>query len=261
MKEIILILFSLVTIEAIYRFISINSIEKTKTRYLIGFSILAIVYTVYITNFALSIKRCPFGSIGESFLFMSWIIIIISLPLEIKSGKKSLSGILLPIGLVFLLLNYVLPNNTSLIDKYHGVHFPIHVAFILFSYVFYLIVFLLMLIYQKSLKDFKNVRQGFLFQRVPALSIIQNHIITFLGFANIFTPISIYSGHAWAKNENLLNNSLALKTSFISFSWILFTILFFSILKYGVAKKRNYALTILGFIFMILTLMVRKHIS
>jgi ABC-type uncharacterized transport system permease subunit len=217
-----------------------------------------IVSTLYLVWFSINRGHCPFSSTKEALIFIAWFLGVVFFAIDMKSGNRSTGPFVLSFGALLFLLGIFSPAY-SLPERFHGTLFPMHVSFLLFSYVMYIMVFLFVLLYRKSLSDIKNIKTGFLFSRIPPLTALDRQITVFLGFGSLFLPVGLIVGIVWAFQENLFSMFLALKLSTVLVSWIIFTTLFFLRINKKITNRGSFLFSILGFVFTLLTFMLGRH--
>lgn len=253
------IVVSLITL-TIFVLILFKKLKTESTLWRKPFLFQIISFSVYIFYFAINKGRCPFASTGEALLFISWFLSVFFFFLDRKFGDRSISFFVIPIISFLTIISFVLIRITSpLPEHFLGSIFPLHVSFILLSYVFFILSFTILAIQGKVISSLKSQKKGYLYHKLPTFSDLEKHINIFLLTSIILLPIGLSFGFIWALQENINTYLMNVKFLFSILTWCCFLLLFLYKKFASFSYKKNLIFSFMGVVFMLITFLVGNH--
>ncbi len=251
-------LFSLIT-SITFLLIYLGKLNLDSLLWRKSYLLQVLTFTTYIFYFAAVRGRCPFGSPGEALLFVSWFLSVFFYFLDKKMGERSIGFFMIPLITILTIFSFVIMRiSDPLPAKFFGSLFPLHVSFILLSYVFFLLSFSVAFVEWRVFSGLKKRERGFFFHKLPALSDLEKQMKIFLFSAILLLPIGLVFGVIWAVQENISANILNLKLVFTVLTWLFFLGLYI-FKKLGSSYKKSLFLAFLGLVFMLITFLLGNH--
>lgn len=207
----------------------------------------------------------PVSNMFESLAFFIWAVALVYLVVEYFFNLPTLASFLLPIIMVFSIIATIVARGPDAMDpKLKSVWFFLHVVFAFIGYAAFVMAFasaLMYLLQRRQLKSKKSFSS--ILHKLPSLEVLDNlnQKLINMGFP-LFT-ISIAVGIYWAHESNILGPDWNKdpKIVFTGITWLLFAALFHIRLLSVVRGKRVAHLTIVAFIFMLLTFLGSKFLA
>jgi cytochrome c-type biogenesis protein CcsB len=207
----------------------------------------------------------PVSNMFESLSFFIWAVLLVYIIIEYLLKLPSLSSFMLPIMALFSLgAIFAAKEPAALNPELKSGWFYLHVGFAFIGYAAFAVAFataIMYLLQRRRLKAKKSF--GSAFDRLPSLEILDdlNQKLINMGFP-LFT-IAIAIGIYWAHESKLLGPNWPNdpKVLFTGITWLLYAALFHIRLLAVARGKRVAHLTIVAFLFIVLTFIGTKYLA
>ncbi len=144
-------------------------------------------------------RNLPFTSLFESTLFLTWVLILHYLLIELLMDLPVAGAFVMPVNFVFLFGGSVLTRSSRAIDpEVSGVWVGLHVFITFLSYAIFALAFVLSVMYLIQERQLRKKDFSVLFQRLPSLEtmdILALRLVT-VGFPLL--TLGIVAGALWA---------------------------------------------------------------
>ncbi len=229
----------------------------------------AIAAFIFLTVFFLlrwhSVGFMPVTNLFESLSFFIWSVTLTYLLVECFFDLPSLSSFLLPCITVFAVVAMFLAQAPGAMDpKLMSGWFYLHVGFAFVGYATFFIAFatsIMYLLQQKQLKSKKSFNS--VFSRLPSLEVLDrlNQKLINMGFP-LFV-FAIFIGIYWAHVSKILGPNWPddPKVVFTGITCLLYAALFHIRLLSVARGKRVAQLTIIAFVFVVLTFLGTRYLG
>jgi cytochrome c-type biogenesis protein CcsB len=214
---------------------------------------------------AIGIKFLPVSNMFESLSFFIWAVALIYLIVEHVFSLPSLSSFLLPFISVFALAAIFFVRGPDAIDpKLASGWFYLHVIFAFIGYATFAVAFATAIMYLLQRRQLK-LKKSFdsVFNKLPSLEVLDelNQRLINMGFP-LFS-FSILTGIIWSHRSKLLGADWPNdpKIIFTGITWLLYAALFHIRLLSVARGKRVAQLTIVAFVFVVITFLGTKYLG
>ncbi len=224
---------------------------------------------LFLTGFFLlrwrSLGFLPVSNMFESLAFFIWAVALVYLIVEYALPLPTLSSFLLPFITIFAVAAVFVARAPGTIDpNLKSAWFYLHVVFAFVGYATFFVAFataIMYLIQRRQLKEKKSFDS--VFHRLPSLETLDdlNQKLVNMGFP-LFT-IAIGVGIYWAHESKILGPDWPNdpKVVFTGITWLLYAALFHIRLLAVARGKRVAQLTIVAFVFVVLTFLGTRYLA
>jgi ABC-type transport system involved in cytochrome c biogenesis permease subunit len=203
----------------------------------------------------------PFGTVIRGLFFCSWVLAVMFLAMENLLHEISYGAFFMPVNFIvtaFTLsfLNAGVPLPRLLVSYY----FIIHVSLLFTAYACFLFSFLVSLMYLLQHAEIKARRPGAFFTRLPSLEIMDQTIRFMDGMGLSLILLGIITGFLWLDAYNMtLSSNIPVKAGFVLLTFIIYLSEHLLRIGKGWKGQRACLVSILGFLFVLCTLIVGRH--
>ncbi len=210
----------------------------------------------------------PVSNMFESLSFFIWAVLLVYLIIESFFRLPSLASFILPIITVFTMLIAIFAGDPgvpgTVEPQLRSGWFYLHVGFAFIGYATFAVAFataVMYLIQRRQLKTKKSFDS--VFHKLPSLEVLDNlnQKLINMGFP-LFT-IAIAAGIYWAHQSEILGPNWPNdpKVVFTGITWLLYAALFHIRLLALTRGKRVAHLTIVAFVFVVLTFIGTRYLA
>ena len=225
-----------------------------------GFSLL----TVFFLLRWRAVGFLPVSNMFESLSFFIWAVVLTYLIVEYFFNLPTLSSFILPFITLFALVAVFVGHPEGTMDtRLRSGWFYLHVVFAFVGYATFSVAFATAVMYLLQRRQLKS-RKSFnsVFHRLPSLEVLDdlNQRLISMGFP-LFT-FAIAVGVYWAHESKILGPSWPNdpKVVFTGVTWLLYAALFHIRLLAVARGKRVAHLTIIAFVFVVLTFLGTRYL-
>jgi cytochrome c-type biogenesis protein CcsB len=225
-----------------------------------GFSLL----TVFFLLRWRAVGFLPVSNMFESLLFFIWAVVLTYLIVEYFFNLPTLSSFILPFITLFALVAVFVGHPEGTMDtRLRSGWFYLHVVFAFVGYATFSVAFATAVMYLLQRRQLKS-RKSFnsVFHRLPSLEVLDdlNQKLISMGFP-LFT-FAIAVGVYWAHESKILGPNWPNdpKVVFTGITWLLYAALFHIRLLAVARGKRVAHLTIIAFVFVVLTFLGTRYL-
>jgi len=225
-----------------------------------GFSLL----TVFFLLRWRAVGFLPVSNMFESLSFFIWAVVLTYLIVEYFFNLPTLSSFILPFITLFTLVAVFVGHPEGTMDtRLRSGWFYLHVVFAFVGYATFSVAFATAVMYLLQRRQLKS-RKSFnsVFHRLPSLEVLDdlNQKLISMGFP-LFT-VAIAVGVYWAHESKILGPNWPNdpKVVFTGITWLLYAALFHIRLLAVARGKRVAHLTIIAFVFVVLTFLGTRYL-
>jgi cytochrome c-type biogenesis protein CcsB len=240
--------------------------EKFAPRYaniaaIAGFALLSVFFVLR----GISISFLPISNLFESLAFFVWAVMFTYLVVEYLFDLPSLSSFLLPVISLFALAAAVVAHGPDVVDpKLHSGWFFAHVLLAFVGYATFAVAFVTAVMYLLQRRQLK-LKKSFdsVLSRLPSLEILDELNLKLINMGFPLFTFSILTGIVWAHRSKILGPDWPNdpKAIFSGITWLLYAGLFHIRLFSVTRGKRVAQLTIIAFLFVVITFLGTKYLS
>ena len=206
----------------------------------------------------------PVSNMFESLSFFIWAVVLTYLIVEYFFNLPTLSSFILPFITLFALVAVFVAQPSGTMDpRLRSGWFYLHVGFAFVGYATFAVAFATAVMYLLQRRQLKS-RKSFdsVFHRLPSLEVLDdlNQKLINMGFP-LFT-FAIAVGVYWAHESKILGPNWPNdpKVIFTGITWLLYAALFHIRLLAVARGKRVAHLTIIAFVFVVLTFLGTRYL-
>jgi HemX protein len=243
-----------------YLTVLIRGGKLSKQAHLFNYILVIAVLTLFLVVRSLNYERCPFGNLFEALSFIVWLLMLFYFFLERHTGEPWLGLLVVPLNAVIMVVSVLFINSAKALPvTFKSTYFPFHVSLSLAAYVFLCLSFISSLVYIKQFKDIKGKKQGLLYRKLPSLENVEHYIYTAAVIGWVLLAAGTLIGVIWAKSVRVPLDKLIFKmaSTFIVLGIYGVLLVVRQIKKAG--GRRIAFLSVLGFLWIIVTLSIGKH--
>jgi cytochrome c-type biogenesis protein CcsB len=224
-----------------------------------------LLLTVFFLMRGAAIKFLPVTNLFESLAFFVWSVMVIYLVVEYLFKLPSLSSFLLPVISLFAFAAALVARAPNPVDpKLGSAWFYLHVIFAFIGYATFAVAFATSIMYLLQRRQLK-LKKSFesVFNRLPSLEILDELNLKLINMGFPLFTISILTGIVWTHRSKLLGPDWPSdpKVIFTGVTWLLYASLFHIRLLSVIRGKRIAQLTIVAFLFVVITFLGTKYLS
>jgi len=224
-----------------------------------------ILLSIFFLLRAVAIGFLPVSNLFESLSFFIWAVMFIYLVVEYYFKLPSLSSFLLPFISLFAVAAALLVSAPANVDpKLASGWFYLHVIFAFVGYGTFAVAFATAIMYLLQRRQLK-LKKSFdsVFNRLPSLEILDELNLKLINMGFPLFTFSILTGIVWTHRSKILGPDWPSdpKAVLTGITWLLYAALF-HIRLFSVARgKRVAQLTIVAFVFVVITFLGTKYFS
>jgi ABC-type uncharacterized transport system permease subunit len=202
----------------------------------------------------------PYDSVFRGLLFVGLLVSLFYLGMEHFLGEIRYGAFLFPIIFVITTLGAVGMNSGEALPKHmHSIYFVIHTSVLFLAYACFLLSFVISCMYQMQYREIRNHRLGGLFKRLPALADMDLAVARVDALGLSLLIIGIATGFLWMEIGLGQPVRLALKIVLAGLTAIAYLSEHLLRIGKGWDGQRACAVSIIGFLFVIITLLAGRH--
>jgi cytochrome c-type biogenesis protein CcsB len=207
----------------------------------------------------------PVSNLFESLTFFIWAVMFVYLIVEYIFKLPSLSTFLLPFISLFAVAAAFVARGPGMMDpKLESGWFYLHVTFAFVGYATFAVAFATAVMYLLQRRQLK-LKKSFssLFSRLPSLEILDELNLKLINMGFPLFTFSILTGIVWSHRSKLLGADWPSdpKIIFTGITWLLYAALFHIRLLSVARGKRVAQLTIVAFVFVVITFLGTQYLS
>ena len=224
-----------------------------------------LLLTIFFVLRGVSIRFLPVSNLFESLAFFVWAVMFTYLVVEYFFDMPSLSSFLLPFISTFAFLAALAARAPGAVDpKLASGWFYLHVVFAFIGYATFAVAFATAIMYLLQRRQLK-LKKSFdsVFNRLPSLEILDQLNLKLINMGFPLFTLSIFTGIVWTHRSKILGPDWPTdpKAIFTAITWLLYAALF-HIRLFSVARgKRVAQLTIVAFVFVVITFLGTKYLA
>ena len=210
-------------------------------------------HTVALIVRAVELGAPPFGSLPDAILVVVWVIVLLEVLIEQRSGVRVLGAFVLPI-VVALSLRATTARPGALAPALASAWVWIHIALALVGIAAFVFNFVGAIMYLLQERQLKTKRPGAFYYRLPALETLDRLTFRTLALGFPFLTIGILLGALWARTawgSALTFDPLAF---FSLVAWVVYAATLAGRAAVGWHGRRAAYFAIIGFAALVLTL-------
>jgi cytochrome c-type biogenesis protein CcsB len=215
-------------------------------------TIALILRTVH--SYRIGIGQPPFTNLYSSMVFFSWAIVLIYLIFEKKYGYRALGAFIMPIAFLVLASTGLMSNRIEpLVPALQSNWLLIHVVTCFFGYAAFAVAFGISIMYLfKNHSETIGVQKGII-SLLPDSKILDDLEYKAVAVGFPFLTLGIITGAAWAHYAWGSNWSWDPKETWSLITWFVYAAFLHARFTAGWRGKRTAILSILGFLFVLMT--------
>lgn len=226
-----------------------------------SFSLLSLFFLLR----GISIGFLPVSNMFESLSFFIWAVTFTYLVVEYLFDLPTLSSFLLPFISLFALVAVFIVRGPNMIDpKLVSGWFYVHVTFAFLGYATFAVAFATAIMYLLQRRQLK-LKKSFdsVFNKLPSLEVLDELNLKLINMGFPLFTLSIAVGIYWAHHSKILGADWPNdpKVIFAGITWLLYAALFHIRLLSVARGKRVAQLTIVAFLFVVITFLGTKYLA
>lgn len=208
----------------------------------------------------LHFDRIPFATVPEALLTISFLFTILYAGLQSILHEHRYGALALPVNfLVMTSGSALLGRGSALPPAFVSEYFVAHALTTFSAYACFFLSFVLSIMYITQHRQIKDRQLGPLFQRLPALSIMDDSVMKIDAVGAGLLLLGIIAGAFWTRS---MPGGYELPVTKIVFALLTLTVYCIELILRMFRGKRGFApclVSIAGFVFVLLTLAVGSH--
>ena len=207
-----------------------------------------------IASFQMGIGQPPFTNLYSSMVFFSWSVVLIYLIFEKKYGYQALGAVVMPIALLILASTALMSNQIEpLVPALQSNWLLIHVVTCFFGYAAFAVAFGVSIMYLvKNYYDGSGGQRGII-SLLPSTHVLDELEYKAVAVGFPFLTLGIITGAAWAHYAWGSYWSWDPKETWSLITWFVYAAFLHARFSAGWKGKRTAILSILGFLFVLMT--------
>ncbi len=215
-------------------------------------SIALMLRTIY--SYKIGIGQPPFTNLYSSMVFFSWAIVLIYLIFEKKYGFRIVGAFIMPIALLILAATALMSNQIEpLVPALQSNWLLVHVVTCFLGYAAFAIAFGFSIMYLIKINHEKNGSQRGLISILPSSQVLDDLEYKAVAVGFPFLTLGIITGAAWAHYAWGSYWSWDPKETWSLITWFVYAAFLHARFTAGWRGKRTAILSILGFLFVLMT--------
>ncbi|MBE9528596.1 MAG: c-type cytochrome biogenesis protein CcsB [Proteobacteria bacterium] len=214
----------------------------------------AVSHTVTILARWVATGHAPFTSTHESFIFYSWMLVVVTLVIMFRYSQRVIGAFVTPFALVLLIMASFLPRDiiplTPVLESYW---LPVHVSIAFLGNAFFALAFFLGVMYLIQQKYLKSRKLSGMFYVLPSLDLLDelNYRCLQLGFTLL--TLAIITGSIWSEYAlaDWMSDKVRVRQVWSFIAWILYAALLHGRLTAGWRGRKAALLSGAAFIVLI----------
>lgn len=172
--------------------------------------------------------HAPFTSTHESFIFYSWMLVVVTLVIMFRYSQRVIGAFVTPFALVLLIMASFLPRDiiplTPVLESYW---LPVHVSIAFLGNAFFALAFFLGVMYLIQQRYLKSRKLKGMFYVLPSLELLDelNYRCLQLGFTLL--TLAIITGSIWSEYAlaDWMSDKVRVRQVWSFIAWILYAAL------------------------------------
>jgi cytochrome c-type biogenesis protein CcsB len=212
------------------------------------------VHSVALIVRAVELGAPPFGSLPDALSLAVWVIVLLELLIEQRTGVRVLGAFVLPIVVVLIVNATTGSRPAALVPALAGAWVWVHIALAMVGIAAFVFNFVGALMYLLQERQLKTKRPGAFYYRLPALETLDRLTFRTLALGFPFLTVGLLLGALWARaawGSALTFDPLAF---FSIVSWVIYAGTLAGRAAGGWHGRRAAYFAIIGFVALLVTL-------
>jgi ABC-type uncharacterized transport system permease subunit len=211
--------------------------------------------SLYVNHYTL-----PYDTVFRGLLFVGLLVSVLYLGMEHLLGEIRYGALLFPLIFVITAVGAAGMNSADSLPKpLHSIYFVIHTSALFLAYACFLLSFVISCMYQMQYREIRNHRLGGLFKRLPALADMDRAVARVDALGLSLLIIGIAGGFLWMEIGLGQPVRLALKIALTGLTATVYLTEHLLRIGKGWDGQRACTISIVGFLFVIITLLAGRH--